>query len=80
MNNDMGLVDSWCQYGRSVRTNNDCEGWHNKLNRRARKRGLAIQRSSHTSLPRGERSAHQGKARQRAEARKAPFCIHMTIR
>lgn len=40
MNNDMWPVDSWCQYGRSVRTNNDCEGWHNKLNRRAKKGNL----------------------------------------
>ena len=26
----------WTIYGLSVRTNNDCEGWHNRLNSRAR--------------------------------------------
>jgi len=40
INNHMWPVNSWSQYGRSVRTNNDCEGWHNKLNRRARKGNL----------------------------------------
>lgn len=40
MTNEMWPVESWSQYGRSVRTNNDCEGWHNKLNRRARKGNL----------------------------------------
>ncbi|XP_060573275.1 uncharacterized protein LOC132731165 [Ruditapes philippinarum] len=40
INNVIWPVESWCQFGRSVRTNNDCEGWHNKLNRRARKGNL----------------------------------------
>lgn len=29
---------SWCVFGQSVRTNNDVEGWHNGLNRRAQGR------------------------------------------
>ena len=24
---------AWCQYRQSIRTNNDYEGWHNRLNR-----------------------------------------------
>ena len=26
----------WSVYGQSIRTNNDCEGWHNRLNARSR--------------------------------------------
>jgi len=33
-------VADWSQYGRAIRTNNDLEGWHGKLNRRARKGNL----------------------------------------
>ena len=29
---------SWCVFGQSVRTNNDVEGWHNGLNKRAQGR------------------------------------------
>lgn len=29
---------SWCVFGQSVRTNNDVEGWHNSLKRRAQGR------------------------------------------
>ena len=28
---------TWCMFGRSVRTNNDVEGWHHRINYRARK-------------------------------------------
>lgn len=28
-------IQCWCVYGQSVRTNNDVEGWHNRLNSRA---------------------------------------------
>ena len=33
-------VSSWSVYGRSIRTNNDVEGWHHRLNRRAKKGNL----------------------------------------
>ena len=33
-------VQCWSVYGRSIRTNNDVEGWHNRLNRRAKKGNL----------------------------------------
>ena len=25
-------IESWCVFKRTVRTNNDCEGWHRRLN------------------------------------------------
>lgn len=28
---------TWCVFGRSIRTNNDVEGWHNRINLKARK-------------------------------------------
>ena len=33
-------VSSWSVYGQPIRTNNDCEGWHHKINRRAKKGNL----------------------------------------
>jgi hypothetical protein len=30
-------VSSWSVFNRSIRTNNDCEGWHHKINKRAKK-------------------------------------------
>ncbi|XP_070180853.1 uncharacterized protein [Littorina saxatilis] len=27
-------IKTWCVYGRVVRTNNDVEGWHNRMNKR----------------------------------------------
>lgn len=35
-------VESLSMFGRSIRTNNDVEGWHNKLNCRAQKGNLAF--------------------------------------
>ncbi len=37
MDSTVWPVESWTVYGRSVRTNNDVEGWHTRLNRRAKK-------------------------------------------
>lgn len=31
---------TWCVFGRSTRTNNDAEGWHNRINLKARKGNL----------------------------------------
>ena len=31
---------TWCVFGRSIRTNNDVEGWHSKVNLKARKGNL----------------------------------------
>ncbi|KAK4288761.1 hypothetical protein Pmani_038232 [Petrolisthes manimaculis] len=33
-------TENWSVFGRSIRTNNDVEGWHPKLNRRAKKGNL----------------------------------------
>ncbi|KAK4296448.1 hypothetical protein Pmani_031060 [Petrolisthes manimaculis] len=33
-------TENWSVFGRSIRTNNDVEGWHHKLNRRAKKGNL----------------------------------------
>ncbi|XP_046563982.1 uncharacterized protein LOC124272806 [Haliotis rubra] len=33
-------ITSWSVYGMTVRTNNDCEGWHKKVNQAAGKRNL----------------------------------------
>ncbi|XP_052280771.1 uncharacterized protein LOC127878292 [Dreissena polymorpha] len=41
LTNNIWAVENWSVYGRSVRTNNDVEGWHNRLNRRAKKGNLA---------------------------------------
>ncbi|KAK3108588.1 hypothetical protein FSP39_011475 [Pinctada imbricata] len=38
--NEMWPVDAWSIFGRSIRTNNDCEGWHHRINRRASKGNL----------------------------------------
>lgn len=35
-------VTSWSVFGRSIRTNNDVEGWHARLNRRAKKGSLSF--------------------------------------
>ncbi|KAH3869882.1 hypothetical protein DPMN_033055 [Dreissena polymorpha] len=40
MTNPLWPIDSCCVFGRSIRTNNDCEGWHHRLNRRAKKGNL----------------------------------------
>jgi len=32
--------ETWCVYGQHVRTNNDVEGWHHRLNRKAQQSGL----------------------------------------
>lgn len=42
MTNEVWPIDSWSVYGRSIRTNNDVEGWHNRLNRRAKKGNLSF--------------------------------------
>ncbi|KAH3830387.1 hypothetical protein DPMN_103651 [Dreissena polymorpha] len=36
----MWPIESWYVFDRSIRTNNDCEGWHHRLNRRAKKGNL----------------------------------------
>ena len=33
-------VSSWSVFGQTVRTNNDCEGWHHRINGRAKKGNL----------------------------------------
>ena len=38
--NSIWPINSWSVNERAIRTNNDCKGWHNKLNRRARKGNL----------------------------------------
>ncbi|XP_052225023.1 uncharacterized protein LOC127840650 [Dreissena polymorpha] len=40
MTNPLWPIDSWCVFGRSIRTNNDSEGWHHRLIRRAKKGNL----------------------------------------
>ena len=40
LENDMWPPKVWSVFEQSVRTNNDCEGWHNRLNRKARRRDL----------------------------------------
>ncbi|KAH3703590.1 hypothetical protein DPMN_078628 [Dreissena polymorpha] len=40
MTNELRPIESCCVFGRSIRTNNDCEGWHHRLNRRAKKGNL----------------------------------------
>ncbi|KAH3779123.1 hypothetical protein DPMN_180602 [Dreissena polymorpha] len=42
MTNGVWAVENWSVYGRSVRTNNDVEGWHNPFNRRAKKGNLSF--------------------------------------
>ena len=32
----------WCVYQRPIRTNNDCEGWHFRMNAKARKNSLPL--------------------------------------
>ena len=33
-------IKSWCVFGQTIQTNNDCEGWHHRINRRAQKGNL----------------------------------------
>lgn len=42
IHSSMWPVASWSVYGRSIRTNNDVEGWHARLNRRAKKGNLSF--------------------------------------
>ena len=42
MTSTLWPVSAWSVFGRSVRTNNDVEGWHHRLNRRAKKGNLAF--------------------------------------
>jgi hypothetical protein len=32
-------IGNWCSFRRLIRTNNDCEGWHRRLNHRTGKSG-----------------------------------------
>ena len=32
MKSSVWPIESWCVFKRTVRTNNDCEGWHRRLN------------------------------------------------
>ena len=32
MKSSVWPIESWCVFKRTVRTNNDCEGWHLRLN------------------------------------------------
>jgi len=32
LNSKLFMIPSWCLHYREVRTNNDCEGWHHKIN------------------------------------------------
>jgi hypothetical protein len=40
MRSELWPVEAWSVHGRSIRTNYDVEGWHARLNRRARKGNL----------------------------------------
>lgn len=42
MCNETFPVKSWCVFGQPTRTNNDVEGWHNRLNRKARGASLHL--------------------------------------
>lgn len=37
INSTIWPPSAWCVFGRSIRTNNDVEGWHHRLNKKARK-------------------------------------------
>ncbi|WAR10065.1 hypothetical protein MAR_035141 [Mya arenaria] len=40
MSNSCWTVREWSCYRQSVRTNNDCEGWHRRINSKARRSNL----------------------------------------
>lgn len=40
LHHNVWTVENWSVFGRSIRTNNDVEGWHHKLNRSAKKGNL----------------------------------------
>ena len=40
LNSSVWAVQSWCMFGQTTRTNNDCEGWHHRINKRAKKGNL----------------------------------------
>ena len=40
ISNPVWPVSSWSVFGQSVRTNNDVEGWHHRINRKAKKGNL----------------------------------------
>ena len=40
LNSTVWPVTSWSVFGRSIRTNNDIEGWHNRVNTQAQKSNL----------------------------------------
>ena len=42
INHSIFDVASWSMFGSSIRTNNDVEGWHHRLNNRAGHRGLSF--------------------------------------
>ena len=42
INNDLWTPASWTVYRQSVRTNNDVEGWHHRINRKAQKPNLTL--------------------------------------
>ncbi|XP_053383990.1 uncharacterized protein LOC123535774 isoform X2 [Mercenaria mercenaria] len=44
MNHAILDIQSWSVFGLTVRTNNDCEGWHNKLNLKAGNQALTLYR------------------------------------
>ena len=38
----MWSLADWCVYKRAIRTNNDVEGWHNRLNTRAQHSNISF--------------------------------------
>ena len=40
LNNAVWEVRSWCMFEKTIRTINDCEGWHHEINRRTKKGNL----------------------------------------
>ena len=42
LSNTVWSVGNWCAFRRLVRTNNDVEGWHRRINQRANKHNLSL--------------------------------------
>ncbi len=42
LNSTTWPIESWSAFMRATRTNNDCEGWHHRLNKRAQKSNLGL--------------------------------------
>ena len=68
LNSSAWAVQSWCMFGQTTRTNNDCEGWHHRINKRAKKGEPTVLSASRPAVQGSQHPAHTGQDGVRGQA------------